>query len=45
MQKNKKLLDDLLKRRFVFFQGFVIYGGVAGLYDFGPVGCSIKTNI
>jgi glycyl-tRNA synthetase len=45
MQKNKKLLDDLLKRRNVFFQGFEIYGGVAGLYDFGPVGCSIKTSI
>ena len=45
MAKNKKLLDDLLKRRNVFFQGFEIYGGCAGLYDFGPVGCAIKTNI
>jgi glycyl-tRNA synthetase len=35
----------LLKRRFVVFQGFEIYGGCAGLYDFGPVGCAIKTNI
>ena len=45
MQNNKKLLDDLIKRRFVFFQGSEIYGGCAGLYDFGPVGCAIKTNI
>lgn len=45
MTKNKKLLDDLIKRRYVFFQGFDIYGGCAGLYDFGPVGCAIKNNI
>jgi glycyl-tRNA synthetase len=24
---------------------FDIYGGVAGLYDFGPVGCAIKNNL
>lgn len=45
MQKNKKSLDDLIKRRYVFFQGCEIYGGCAGLYDFGPVGCAIKTNL
>ena len=45
MQENKKLLDDLIKRRVVFFSGCDIYGGCAGLYDFGPVGCAIKTNI
>ena len=39
------MLDDLIKRRYVFFQGCEIYGGCAGLYDFGPVGCAIKTNI
>lgn len=22
-----------------------MYGGIAGLYDYGPVGCTIKTNI
>lgn len=43
--KNKKLLDDLIKRRYVYFQGFEIYGGCAGLYDFGPVGSAIKNNI
>lgn len=43
--KNKKLLEDLIKRRFVYTQAFEIHGGVAGLYDYGPVGCSIKTNI
>lgn len=24
---------------------FEIYGGVAGLFDFGPPGCALKTNI
>lgn len=45
MAKNKKLLDDLIKRRHVYYQGFEIYGGCAGLYDFGPVGCAIKNNV
>lgn len=43
--KNKKLLDDLVKRRFVYTQAFEIHGGCSGLYDYGPVGCAIKTNI
>jgi glycyl-tRNA synthetase len=25
-------------------QSFAIYGGVAGQYDFGPMGCGMKTN-
>ena len=42
---DRSKLEDLLKRRFIYDQAFTIYGGVAGLYDFGPVGCSIKSNI
>ncbi|XP_034717548.1 glycine--tRNA ligase-like isoform X2 [Etheostoma cragini] len=38
-------LEDTLKRRFFFDQAFAIYGGVSGLYDFGPVGCALKNNI
>ncbi|KAF1760177.1 hypothetical protein GCK72_008423 [Caenorhabditis remanei] len=38
-------LEDLLKRRFFYDQSFAIYGGVAGLYDFGPMGCSLKVNM
>lgn len=45
LQQNKKLLEDLVKRRHVYFQAAEIYGGCAGLYDLGPVGCAIKTNI
>eukprot|EP00795_Rhopilema_esculentum_P014077 gene14077-5064_t len=37
--------EDLLKRRFFYTPAFEIYGGVAGLYDFGPVGCAMETNI
>ncbi|KAI6196459.1 Diadenosine tetraphosphate synthetase [Aphelenchoides besseyi] len=38
-------LEDLLKRRFFYDQSFAIYGGVTGLYDFGPMGCALKTNM
>jgi len=37
--------EDLLKRRFFYTPAFEIYGGVAGLYDFGPVGCAMENNI
>jgi len=36
--------EDLLKRRFVYAPAFEIYGGCAGFYDYGPVGCAIKAN-
>ncbi|KAI1732366.1 anticodon binding domain-containing protein [Ditylenchus destructor] len=38
-------LEDLLKRRFFYDQSFAIYGGIAGLYDYGPMGCALKSNI
>ncbi|CAJ0928601.1 unnamed protein product, partial [Mesorhabditis belari] len=38
-------LDDLLKRRFFYDLSFSIYGGVTGLYDFGPMGCALKANM
>lgn len=41
---NTKLLE-LLKRRFYYDQSFAIYGGVTGLYDFGPMGCALKSNM
>lgn len=36
--------EDLLKRRFVYAPAFEVYGGVAGFYDYGPIGCAIKAN-
>ena len=38
-------MEDLLKRRFFYDQSFAIYGGVSGLYDFGPMGCATKSNL
>jgi len=38
-------LEDLLKRRFFYAPAFSIYGGTAGLYDFGPMGCAMKSNL
>jgi glycyl-tRNA synthetase len=42
---DRTKLEDLLKQRFFFDQSFSIYGGVQGLYDFGPMGCAIKANL
>jgi len=45
LELNRLGLEDLLKRRFFFTPSFSIYGGVAGLYDYGPPGCAIKANL
>ncbi|KAA8903360.1 hypothetical protein TRICI_005718 [Trichomonascus ciferrii] len=42
---NRENLEGLLKRRFFFAPSFDIYGGVSGLYDYGPPGCSLQANI
>ena len=41
----RKEVEDLLKRKFFFIQAFEIYGGVAGMYDFGPLGSALKNNV
>jgi len=38
-------LEDLLLRKFFYVPSFEIYGGVAGLYDYGPPGCSLMANL
>ena len=48
MEKNKTKLEDvvsLAKRRGFIYQGSEIYGGIAGFYDYGPFGISLKRNI
>ncbi|GJD08163.1 Glycine--tRNA ligase [Galdieria sulphuraria] len=47
MQTNfpREALEGLLKRRFFIAPSFEIYGGVAGLYDYGPPGTAVKNNI
>lgn len=42
---NRPKLEELLKKRFFFAPAFSIYGGVAGLYDYGPPGCALQANI
>ncbi|KAF5391113.1 hypothetical protein D9757_003066 [Collybiopsis confluens] len=42
---DKTRLDALLNRRFFYAPAFEIYGGVAGLYDYGPSGSALQANI
>lgn len=42
---SREVLEGLLKRRFFFAPSFEIYGGVSGLYDYGPPGCALQANI
>ena len=36
--------ETLLIRKFIVVPAFEIYGGVRGLFDFGPPGCAILNN-
>ncbi|KAF8331498.1 glycyl-tRNA synthetase [Cantharellus anzutake] len=42
---NRASLEALLNRRFFYAPAFEIYGGIAGLYDYGPPGSSLQANI
>uniref|UniRef100_A0A6G1SAC0 Glycine--tRNA ligase n=1 Tax=Aceria tosichella TaxID=561515 RepID=A0A6G1SAC0_9ACAR len=42
---DKTRLEDVLKRRFFYDLSFSIYGGVSGLFDYGPPGIALKKNI
>lgn len=44
--KTRKVeLDNLLLSKFFFVPSFEIYGGVGGLYDYGPPGCAVMANL
>jgi glycyl-tRNA synthetase len=50
MNENKidnlqEKLISLCKRRGFIFQGSEIYGGLAGTWDYGPLGVALKNNI
>ncbi len=49
MEKNKNNLMEkiisLCKRRGFIYQGSEIYGGLAGTWDYGPLGVTLKNNI
>src|SRR6266568_6748085 len=38
-------LVSLAKRRGFFYQSSEIYGGIQGVYDFGPLGVALRNNI
>ena len=42
---DRAVLDSLLRRRMFYTPSFEAYGGVAGLFDYGPPGCSLQANI
>ncbi|KAH6653873.1 glycyl-tRNA synthetase [Truncatella angustata] len=42
---DRPTLDSMLRRRLFYTPAFEIYGGVAGLYDYGPPGCSLQANL
>lgn len=42
---NRSGTEGLLRRRFFIAPSFEIYGGVAGLFDYGPPGCAVKNNV
>lgn len=46
-EKNEIMenLISLCKRRGFIFQGSEIYGGLAGTWDYGPLGVALKNNI
>lgn len=38
-------MSNALESRLFYIPSFKIYGGVAGLYDYGPPGCAVKANL
>lgn len=48
MDKKEKLMENIIslaKRRGFIYQGSEIYGGLAGTWDYGPLGVALKNNI
>jgi glycyl-tRNA synthetase len=44
-EETMDLLVALCKRRGFIFQGSEIYGGLAGTWDYGPLGVALKNNV
>ncbi len=44
-QKSMEKIVSLAKRRGFVYQGSEIYGGMAGMYDFGPYGVELLNNL
>lgn len=44
-EQFRKVLGSTLEHNLFYMPSFKIYGGVAGLYDYGPTGAAIKANL
>jgi glycyl-tRNA synthetase len=42
---DRSRFEDLLKKRLFVIPSFAVYNGVKGLYDYGPLGCAMKTAL
>ncbi|MGC1177144.1 MAG: glycine--tRNA ligase, partial [Candidatus Saccharimonadales bacterium] len=42
---NLETIVSLCKRRGFIYQGSDVYGGLAGTWDYGPLGVALKRNI
>jgi glycyl-tRNA synthetase len=42
---DRSEFDQILIKRFFITPSFQMYGGIAGLFDYGPPGCSLQANI
>lgn len=42
---ERATVETLLKRRLFYTPSFEIYGGYAGLFDYGPPGCALQANV
>ena len=45
MNEIKSKINDIAKRRGIFWKSYEIYGGLGGFYDYGPIGSLLKKNI
>lgn len=42
---HRARVEEVVKKRFFYAPAFSIYGGVAGLFDYGPPGCALQANM
>nr|XP_027193586.1 glycine--tRNA ligase-like [Dermatophagoides pteronyssinus] len=42
---QKGILENIVKRRFILAPAYEIYGNTTGLFDFGPTGSALKSEI
>ncbi|CAL9737583.1 glycine--tRNA ligase 1, mitochondrial [Monosporozyma servazzii] len=42
---SREQLEGILRGRFFYAPAFDLYGGVSGLYDYGPPGCAFQANV